>query len=188
MSEFCFFYFKLFFILLFLKVNNYCLHSSVLLPSHLKKLQSIFKTFFNVCLFSFAEYLYWFFCFVFLFCIYSKRRARTRSPHGERETQKDSQAEDDLFQLPACGFAEALPKSAVPRPSRESRAGGPTRPHADTGMLSAALKKWSTLLNDSMVPMAPQITICMYTGVRNYAQRTSFCLFHFTHSIEVKDV
>lgn len=71
-------------------------------------------------------------CFVLLF---SERRARARGPHGEWKTEKDPQAENDLFQLPARRSAETLPEGAVPRPARESRAGGSARPHSDTGKL-----------------------------------------------------
>jgi len=71
----------------------------------------------------------------FFFVICSERRARTRSPHGEWKTEEESQYEDDLLHLPARCSAEALPEGAVPRPARESRAGGSARSHSDTGKL-----------------------------------------------------
>lgn len=71
-----------------------------------------------------------------MFCLaFSERRARARGTHGEWKTEKDPQAENDLFQLPARRSAETLPEGSVPRPARESRAGGSARPHADTGKL-----------------------------------------------------
>lgn len=52
--------------------------------------------------------------------LFSERGARARGPHGEWKTEKDPQAEDDLFQLPARRSAEALPEGTIPRSARKS--------------------------------------------------------------------
>lgn len=68
-----------------------------------------------------------------LFIYFSERGARAWGPHGEWKAKKDSQAADHLLQLPARCAPEALPEGAVPRPARESRAGGSAGPHSDAG-------------------------------------------------------
>lgn len=98
--------------------------------------------------------------------IFSERRARAWGPHGEWKTEKDPQAEDDLFQLPARCSAEALPEGAVPRSARESRAGGSARPHSDTGKLPETVyhvgfSNWSILLEARESGLWP--TICSVT-------------------------
>lgn len=90
--------------------------------------------------------------------LFSERRARARGPHGEWETKKDPQAENDLFQLSARRSAKTLPEGAVPRPARESRAGGSARPHSDTGKLPdpvihMVLVNWSILLGFPVRPV-----------------------------------
>lgn len=119
--------------------------------------------------------------------IFSERRARAWGPHGEWKTEKDPQAEDDLFQLPARCSAEALPEGAVPRSARESRAGGSARPHSDTGKLPETVyhvgfSNWSILLEarESGLSNMANNLLCNYASMRNYAKQTlDFCVSQF---------
>uniref|UniRef100_A0A8C3BS40 Distal-less-like homeobox protein N-terminal domain-containing protein n=1 Tax=Cairina moschata TaxID=8855 RepID=A0A8C3BS40_CAIMO len=58
---------------------------------------------------------------------------RAGDQDSERQAEESAEAADHLLQLPAGGPAAALPENPVPRPARESGAGGLPRPHPDAG-------------------------------------------------------
>lgn len=82
--------------------------------------------------------------------MFSKRRARHRGAHGQREAEEGAQAPDHLLQLPAGGAAEEIPVGTVPGAAGAGRAGGTAGPHADAGQAAEGNPMtWSNLAQES---------------------------------------
>lgn len=60
---------------------------------------------------------------------------RERRNTFQRERQKDSKTEDNLFQFTASGIKPQIPANPVSRPAGARGAGGFPRAHTDTGKL-----------------------------------------------------